>query len=302
MYIHSLTLNTRRSVLSVIEYSIVDLLFDIIKFHILSFFNSSLFVLSILTHLDSHLSVVSVNCISFILYSFISQASTSEEILQHLHSLHQRGPIPRFCKGRYCKSSHSTRSIPLNLPSHPLLTGTLPQSLFHSSYHFISDFTLPGLQNDPLSIHIPSGELKLKSYDTELLDSNCIVLNCGNGIVTSSMFNGYIAISCVDNQYGLLLPHRSFQSTSQSISNYHNIITIYSISNPLSIKPILHLVHQHSYAIQLCWIPIPEECEEIIGLLGCVYVDGSVDILGVELLNRTNSRFLIFNLILLLLL
>ena len=91
MYIHSLTLNTRRSVLSVIEYSIVDLLFDIIKFHILSFFNSSLFVLSILTHLDSHLSVVSVNCISFILYSFISQASTSEEILQHLHSLHQRG-------------------------------------------------------------------------------------------------------------------------------------------------------------------------------------------------------------------
>ena len=297
MYNHSLSLNTRRSVLSVIDYSIVDLLFDIIKFIFISFINSSLFVLSIQIHLDSHVSVVSVNCISFISYSFSSEAATSEEILQHLHSLHLQDPIPRFCKGRYCKASSSSSSTSIPLLSKPLLTGTLPHSLFQSSYHISSDFVLPGLHTDPLSLQLPSKNLKLKSYDIEFVDSSCVVLNCGNGVVSSSMFNGYLAVSCVDNQYGLLLPHRSFQSTSHSISNYDNIITLYSLSTPCSIKPLLHIIHHHSYAIQLCWIPIPDDCNDIIGLLGCVYVDGSVDILSVDLLNRTNSRFLKFILI-----
>lgn len=293
-----LILSYRRSVISVIGYSTVCLLFDIIKFIISIFINSSLFVLSILTHLDFHSFVVSVNCISFIYYSFHSQASTPEQILQHLHSYHEQDPIPRFCRGKYCKSSHQTTNNSLTLPSQQLVTGNLPSSLLHSSYHFIHDFHLPGLQNNPLSIHTPSSDLKLTSYDTEMIESNCVLLNCGGGIVSSSMFNGYLAVSCVDNRYGLILPHRSIQSNTQStlpISNYDNIITIYSISSKLSIKPFLHLFHHHSYATQLCWIPIPTECEEVIGVLGCVYVDGSVDIVSVGLLNETNYRFLIFN-------
>lgn len=101
------------------------------------------------------------------------------------------------------------------------------------------------------------------------------ILNCGSSIVSISIWNNLLAVSCIDNRYGFCMNHRSIHSFSSSeSSSYENVITIYSLSNG-SIRLLFHLKHEHGYATSLNWLNV-EENEYSMGILSCVFIDGSL--------------------------
>ena len=105
------------------------------------------------------------------------------------------------------------------------------------------------------------------------------ILNCGSSVVSISLWNNLLAVSCVDNRYGLCMNHRSIHSTSTSNPPYDNVITIYSLSKE-SPHILLHLKHNHGYATSLNWLNM-EENEYSMGVLSSVFVDGSLMIWSV---------------------
>ena len=204
-----------------------------------------------------------------------SVASSPDLILQHLHSNHQGETTPRFFKGKYCKTG-KPKSLPLpsntNIDSSLSIRGSIPYALLNSSYHIVESFTLPGMYQSPLSI-IHSNELiQLKSYECKSMKSTHI-LNCGSSIVSISLWNELLAVSCIDNRFGFCMNHRSIHSLS-TVDSYDNVITIYSLSKG-SPRLLFHLKHKHGYATSMNWLNI-EENEYSMGILSCVFIDGSL--------------------------
>lgn len=211
-----------------------------------------------------------------------SHASSPELILNHLHSNHQGETLPRFHKGKYCKIVKPKPLPPL--PSTITITqslsiqGSIPYSLLHSSYQLIDSYLLPGLYQSPLSI-IHSNELiQLKSYECKSMKSTHI-LNCGSSIVSISLWNDLLAVSCIDNRFGFCMNRRSIHSLSTFNLSYDNVITIYSLSKG-SPRILLHLKHEHGYATSLNWLNI-EKNEYSMGVLCGTFIDGSLMIWSV---------------------
>ncbi|KAK8804526.1 hypothetical protein WA588_004737, partial [Blastocystis sp. NMH] len=203
-------------------------------------------------------------------------ASSPDLILQHLHLNHEGETVPRFMKGKYCKND-KPKSLPLlsysTIDRSISVRGSIPYSLLNSSYHIVNSFTLPGLFQSPLSI-IHSNELiQLKSYECKSMKYSHI-LNCGSSVVSISLWNNLLAVSCIDNRFGFCMNHRSIRSISTSNPPYDNVITIYSLSKG-SPHILLHLKHNHGYATSLNWLNI-EENEYSMGVLSSVFVDGSL--------------------------
>ena len=224
--------------------------------------------------------------LSIVFYSFIhfipSHASSTQLILNHLHSNHQGETVPRFIKGKYCKVTKH-KSLPL-LPSSIIIPhsisiqGSIPYSVFNSSYHILDSFNLPGNYQSPLSI-IHSNELiQLKSYEWKSMKSTHI-LNCGSSIVSISLWNDLLAVSCIDNRFGFSTNHRSIHSISIFNPSYDNVITIYSLSKG-SPRILFHLKHEHGYATSMNWLNI-EKNEYSMGVLSCTFIDGSLVIWSV---------------------
>ncbi len=192
-------------------------------------------------------------------------------------------------KGKYCKND-KPKSLPLlsysTIDRSISVQGSIPYSLLNSSYHIVNSFTLPGLFQSPLSI-IHSNELiQLKSYECKSMKYSHI-LNCGSSVVSISLWNNLLAVSCIDNRFGFCMNHRSIRSISTSNPPYDNVITIYSLSKG-SPHILLHLKHNHGYATSLNWLNM-EENEYSMGVLSSVFVDGSLMIWSVFDWNGTDE-------------
>ena len=202
-----------------------------------------------------------------------------EAILTHLHTSHEGSKAPRFRKGQHSKQLQTVEPSFL-----PMITTvhTMPSALTRPTYRIIQHFTPSALYQPPINI-VQQGSLisSLQSYECVSVTKNVCLLNCGSGVVSSALKNGLLAVSCVDTDRGLMLASRSFE-TDPVASNllYDNVLTIFAVSNTTPPTPLLHVLHHHCYATNLQWL----ECEDtsnVYGVLACVFVDGSFEVLSV---------------------
>lgn len=159
-----------------------------------------------------------------------------------------------------------------------------PECVFTAPHYRIlkeTDFTLPGSSQSRLNVAANGVELKLPSYESSLLSKSTTVLNCGGSIVANAVKKNLIAISCADNEHGFILPHRDIDKREVRFPSpvYSNVITLYKLEENHSVTTLAHLIHHHGYATKLCWLE--EGGEEVLGVLACLFVDGSFEILSV---------------------
>ena len=177
------------------------------------------------------------------------------------------------------------QQVDQQLPSSTLPSVRFPEMLFSSpTYRILNaeEWDLPGSSQPSIRIAVNMKEISLPSYIACHLDDKATILNCGGSVVSSAMKDGLLAISCIDNQHGCILLHRSSDLHQLTFSSptYNNVITIYTINEDLSISLVLHIAHHHGYATKMSWLDYSGE--DYIGVLACLYVDGSFDILSVS--------------------
>lgn len=221
-------------------------------------------------------------------------ASTSDDIISHIRMQHADQPIPRFQNGSFTKPKKVPKAVSIPVeqkqlnqlsPLVVLPNVRLSEMLFSSpSYQILNseEGNLPGSSQPSIQIAVDMKEISLPSYIACHLDEKATILNCGGSVVTSAMKDGLLAVSCLDNRYGCILPQRSSDLHQLTFSSpaYDNVITIYTINEDLSISLVLHIAHHHGYATQLSWLDYSGE--DFLGVLACLYVDGSFEILSVR--------------------
>ena len=207
---------------------------------------------------------------------------------------HADQPVPRFQNGSFTKSKKGPIEIGLSVgkqdvdrqpTSSTLPSVRFPELIFSSpAYRILNseEWNLPGSSQPSIRIAVDMKDLSLPSYIACHLDDKATILNCGGSVVSSAMKDGLLAISCLDNQHGCILPHRSSDLHQLTFSSpaYNNVITIYTINEDLSISLVLHIAHHHGYATNMSWLDYSGE--DYLGVLACSYVDGSFDILSVS--------------------